>query len=492
MSIIKMTGIETEYGVILEGEKEFNPFEISQTILKNVDRSNCATWFDFKRALSEKKDEEVEVEIVFDKNDMDDLALSNGARLYIDHGHPEFSTAECIHLKELIAFDKAGEIILQRATEAANQKLPNSKKIKLYKNNSDLKGRSYGCHENYLLDASIYEDLFNNKLHKVFLYLVPFFVTRQIFCGAGKVGAENGTEATNYQLSQRADFFESLMGLQTTHNRPIVNTRDEPHAEPTEYRRLHVIVGDANMSEYSTFLKIGTTQIVLNMIEDGFLNENLIVEDPIKAIKDISRDLNFKVKLENGKFLTAGEIQKIYLEKAKNYFEKKDITATQKEVLREWEDVLNKLEEEPMQLNRKIDWVIKKSFLEDRMRKKKISWDNPVTRELSIRYHDISREEGIFYVLQNEGLVERLIDDQAAYQFLTNPPSDSRAYFRGKSIEKFSNQIEGVDWQVIEFTAGHLVILPDPLKMDKNEVGDIIEQSTSVREMLTKCKELQE
>jgi proteasome accessory factor PafA2 len=478
MSIIKAAGIETEYGITLEGKKDFDSNQTSIFLLDNLDQSNRASWEDGRVGGAIK-------------NTPTDFALNNGARLYVDHAHPEFSTAECIDLKDLIAFDKAGEIILDRARENANKKFSTQKNIQLYKNNSDQKGNSYGCHENYLIENSCYKDLFGNKMHKIFLYLVPFFVTRQVFCGAGKVGAENGTEHTDFQVSQRADFFETVIGLQTTYNRPIINTRDEPHADPSRFRRLHVICGDANMSEYSTFLKIGTTQVVLHMVEDDTINVNFILENPVSAIKSVSRDLNKGIRLENGKKMTAIEIQREYLYAAYKYFEKKDVDQTSKEVLQEWESVLDKLEENPMQLNRRIDWVIKKWLIQDQMRKKSVGWGSPVLREIDIRYHDIRRDAGIFYILQNEGLIDRVIKDQMIYSFILNPPVNTRAYFRGECIEKFSDQVVGVDWESIEFFSGEKIALPDPTRMTKNQVEDLLEASTTVSELLSNVSGLE-
>lgn len=469
MSITKAAGIETEYGITAEGKKKFDANRISIFLLDNLEQDNRVPWEDSRR------DGLV-------KNTID-IALTNGSRLYVDHGHPEFSTAECIDPKDLVAVDKAGEIILNRAREKANQKLPGNENIQLYKNNSDQKGNSYGCHENYLVERTSHNDLFADKRHKIPMVLLPFLVTRQVFCGAGKIGAENGTEPVDFQVSQRADFFETIIGLQTTYNRPIINTRDEPHANPTKFRRLHVIAGDANMAEYSTFLKIGTTQIVLSMIEDNAITIDFILEDPVKAVKDISRDFTAGIKLENGKTITAIEVQKEFLHAAYQYFEKRKMNHSQKEVLETWEDVLDKLREEPMQLNRRIDWVIKKWLMLNRMEKKRIGWENPVLREIDIRYHDIRKDKGIFYILQNEGLIDRIIEDDRINSFVSQPPVNTRAYFRGKCIEKFSPQLASIDWEFLEFSSGKKISLPDPGGMTKNLVDELFEKSGNIDEL---------
>lgn len=490
MSIVNLAGIETEFGIILEGEKNFNPLAISNLVLNNANQSNTTSWNN--GGENEPTDTGSDSSnITFSQATHTNIALVNGARFYVDHAHPEFSTPECIDLKELIASDKAGEVILYRAMENANKKLSGQKRIQIYKNNSDHKGNSYGCHENYLISASVYQDLFGNKLHKIFLYLVPFLVTRQIFCGAGKVGIENETEPVDFQISQRADFFETVIGLQTTHNRPIINTRDEPHADPMRFRRLHVIVGDANMSEYSTFLKVGTTQIVLQMIEDDLIKTNLTLENPVRAIREVSHHFTKAIKLEDGREMTAIEIQEEYLQVAQRYFEKNEPTPVQKEIIREWEDVLKKLKDDPMQLNRRVDWVIKKCLLEAQMKKKNIDWNSPILKEIDIRYHDIRRDVGIFYILQNEGLIDRIIDDRMIQSFVSSPPVNTRAYFRGKCIEKFFDQIAKVDWEKIEFLTGDKIFLLDPTSKTKAEVDEILEESTSVKELIGKYSDLE-
>ncbi len=238
------------------------------------------------------------------------------------------------------------------------------------------------------------------------------------------------------------------------------------------------------MSEYSTFLKIGTTQIVLQMIEDNLIKTNLTLEDPVRAIREVSHHFTEAIKLEDGREMTALEIQEEYLYAAQEYFEKNVSTPIQKEIIIEWEDVLKKLKDEPMQLNRRVDWVIKKWLLEDQMKKKNIDWNSPILREIDIRYHDIRRDVGIFYILQNEGLIERIIDDKMIQSFVSSPPVNTRAYFRGKCIEKFSDQIAKVDWEFIEFFSGEKIFLPDPTVRTKAEVDELLEESTSVRELI--------
>ncbi len=285
MAVPKIVGIETEYGVALRGAPDPNPVVASSLLINGYVEQRRVGW-DFEDespgrdargfARDGAQPPEIETHLV-------NAVLTNGARYYVDHAHPEYSTPECADPLEVTLFDKAGERILARSMEAARRLLPPGQEIVVYKNNSDGKGNSYGCHENYLVDRNVPFALLVRNL-------IPWFVTRQVFTGAGKVGSENGADAVDYQISQRADFFEEEVGLETTLKRPIVNTRDEPHADPQKYRRLHVIVGDANLCEVATFLKIGTTAIVLSMIEDGFIDKDLSISSPVAAMRTVSHD----------------------------------------------------------------------------------------------------------------------------------------------------------------------------------------------------------
>ena len=272
--------------------------------------------------------------------------LPNGGRLYVDGAHPEYSTPECTNARELVAYERAGELVMAQCLEVFNQRVGTDRLV-LYKNNSDGKGNSYGYHENYLLTRAV-------PFGKVIQGLIPFFVTRQIYTGAGKVGAENSTPSVEYQISQRSDFFECLVDLNTMVKRPIINTRDEPHADPARFRRLHVIVGDSNMAELSTYLKVGTTAIVVQMIEEGAEIPSVELEDAVSAIKTVSRDLAIQtdLKLTGGKVISAIDLQRQYLQAAHDFFACHELTPLTKDVLVRWEMVLNKLEEDPLQRTR--------------------------------------------------------------------------------------------------------------------------------------------
>src|SRR5436189_1148020 len=308
MAIRKVCGIETEYGIVLRGAGESNPITAS-SLLINAYVSQLArkVGWDFEDespgrdargfAREGSMPPEVETHLV-------NAVLTNGARYYVDHAHPEYSTPECSDPMQVVLFDKAGERILARSMDAARQLLPAGQEIVVYKNNSDGKGNSYGCHENFLVDRAVpFATLVRN--------LIPWFVTRQVFTGAGKVGSENGAEAVDFQLSQRADFFEEEVGLETTLKRPIVNTRDEPQADPQLYRRLHVIAGDANLCEVATFLKVGSTAIMLAMIEDDFIDKDLSIASSVPSMRTVSHDPTCRATIDVASLgrCTAVEVQ---------------------------------------------------------------------------------------------------------------------------------------------------------------------------------------
>ena len=316
MAVPKIVGIETEYGVALRGAPDPNPVIASSLLINGYVEQHRVGW-DFEDespgrdargfARDGSQPPEVETHLV-------NAVLTNGARYYVDHAHPEYSTPECSDPMQAVLFDKAGERILARSMDAARQLLPAGQEIVVYKNNSDGKGNSYGCHENFLVDRAVpFAMLVRN--------LIPWFVTRQVFTGAGKVGSENGADAVDFQISQRADFFEEEVGLETTLKRPIVNTRDEPHADPQKYRRLHVIVGDANLCEVATFLKVGATAIVLAMIEDGFIDKDLSISGPVPAMRSVSHDPTCRATVDVASLgrCTAIEMQWEFLRLARKY-----------------------------------------------------------------------------------------------------------------------------------------------------------------------------
>jgi proteasome accessory factor A len=403
------------------------------------------------------------------------VILPNGARYYVDHAHPEYSTPECITPRELVVHDKAGERILERSLHEVARSMPSAPPLSIYKNNSDGKGNSYGTHENYLVDrATPFGDIVRD--------LTPFFVTRIVFTGAGKVGAEAPWDERSraiYQLTQRADFFETEVGLETTLKRPIINTRDEPHADPERYRRLHVIVGDANLCEVATFLKIGTTAIVLKMIEDRFLPD-LSIANPVQALHEISRDLTCRheIGLADGRRVNAVQLQWEYLEHAKKYVEREDDTPEHREVLDRWEAVLTALETDPHSLHRELDWVAKHRLLQAYRDRDGLEWNDPKLRAIDLQYHDVRRDKGLYYRLEATGKVDRLTTDVEVDAAVMEPPIDTRAYFRGRCIDKYPDAIAAASWDslIVDTGADALQRIPmrEPLRGTKAHVEDLL------------------
>ena len=339
--------------------------------------------------------------------------------------------------------------------------LPTGQRLLVYKNNTDGKGNSYGCHENYLIDRA-------TPFGRIVRDLTPFFVTRQVFTGAGKVGAE-GPRAQHghvgYQLSQRADFFEAEVGLETTLKRPIINTRDEPHADPEKYRRLHCIIGDANMSEVATFLKVGTTAIVLKMIEDEFLPD-LTLEAPVEALHEVSWDITLRrhVRLGDGRSLTAVQVQWEYLDHAKKYVEERDPTSENAEVLQRWESVLTALEDDPLSLPGELDWVAKYRLLEGYRARDGLGWTDPKLHLIDLQYHDVRRNRGLYHRLAATGKIERMTDDGEVDRAMLEPPADTRAYFRGHCIDRFRDAIVAASWDSLIFDTGGEILQRVPMR----------------------------
>ncbi|MGZ5345742.1 MAG: depupylase/deamidase Dop, partial [Actinomycetota bacterium] len=417
------------------------------------------------------------------------VILPNGARYYVDHAHPEYSTPECLTPRELVVHDKAGERILERSLLEVARTMPGAPALSIYKNNSDGKGNSYGTHENYLVDrATPFSDIVRD--------LTPFFVSRIVFTGAGKVGAEAPWDERGrgvFQLTQRADFFETEVGLETTLKRPIINTRDEPHADPERYRRLHVIVGDANLCEVATFLKIGTTAIVLKMIEDAFLPE-LTIQNPVQALHEISRDPTCRasVTLADGRTVTAVQLQWEYLEHAKKYVEREDDTPEQREVVERWEAVLTALEVDPATLHGQLDWVAKQRVLQAYRDRDGLEWADPKLRAIDLQYHDVRRDRGLYYRLEASGKVERLTSDAEVEAAIDEPPEDTRAYFRGRCISRYPDAIAAASWDslIIDTGADALQRIPmrEPLRGTKEHVEELLAQAEDAAALVARLQ----
>jgi len=413
--------------------------------------------------------------------------LTNGARFYVDHAHPEYSTPECLDPLECVVHDKAGEEVLRRSMTSAAQRMPDGSPV-VYKNNSDGKGNSYGCHENYLMDRDV-------PFTRVVAGVVPHFVTRQLFTGAGKVGFETPALEhldVTYQISQRAEFFEEIVGLETTLKRPIVNTRDEPHADPRRFRRLHVIVGDANLSEVATLLKVGTTALVLAMIEDDALPaRDLSLADPVRAMHRVSTDLSLSVPLllADGTTATALELQWELCSAARRYAKEEGLAALGDQavgamVVDRWEEVLSGLERDPSSLSRQLDWVAKLGLIEAYRDRHGCGWDDGRLGALDLQYHDLRPERSLYTRL---GL-ERLVDDDSVAAAVTDPPPGTRAWFRGSCLARWPAAVVTANWDSLVFDLGtdplRRVPMMDPLKGTAEHTAALLEASSSPADLL--------
>src|SRR4051812_2983052 len=484
MAVPKVCGIETEYGVVLRNAPDSNPVLASSLLINAYVEHRRIGWdFDdetpgrdargFGREGSQPP--EVETHLV-------NTVLTNGARYYVDHAHPEYSTPECADALELVVADKAGERVLARSMKAARRLLEPGQEIVVYKNNSDGKGNSYGTHENYLVDRQTpFAALVRN--------LLPWFVSRQIFTGAGKVGAENGANPVGFQLASRADFFEEEVGLETTLKRPLVNTRDEPHADPQKYRRLHGIAGDANLCEVATFLKVGTMAIVLAMIEDEFVDKDLGIVGPVHAVRTVSHDptLTATVDLAAGGACTALELQWEFLRLAQKYADETGLEQCGGDighvVVRRWEETLTALERDPMSLDGKLDWVTKLSLLEAYRDRDGLEWDDPKLALLDLQYSDVRQEKSLYERLVRAGKVERLVAEDDVERGMTEPPDRTRAYFRGQCLARWADSVVAANWDSLILDVGtdplRRIPMMEPLKGSRAHVEALFEQCST-------------
>ncbi len=486
----QILGTETEFGIAARDADALDPVSNSLQLIGHYPALPApqAIWdYENENPLLDARGFEVEGERERpgpEYNRLLNKLLSNGGRLYVDGAHPEYSTPECTNPRQLVAFERAGERILAESLRAL-ARARGGEKFLIYKNNTDGKGNSYGYHENYLLSRSVSFD-------RIVRALLPFLVTRQIYAGAGKVGAENQTQPVEYQISQRSDFFECLVDLNTMVKRPIINTRDEPHADPAKYRRLHVIVGDANMAELSTYLKVGTTSIILEMLEAVAEFPNLELEDPVRAIKEVSRDLDMKgtLKLVDGRVTTAIGVQRAYLKTALDFFACHELTQVTKDVLVRWEEVLDRLEENPVTLGRELDWVAKREMIRSYMERKGCGWDDPRVMLLDLQYHDVRPDKGLYYTLERSNLIDRLVQESEIEQAVHTPPTGTRAYFRGHCLKKFSKQVYAASWTSVLFDVGNTTIkkipLMEPLRGSESLTRELLEGCDSAESLLAK------
>ena len=476
---MRLFGIETEFGITREDIEGMDPVVESMELVRaHLDGEFEQQW-DYKgedphedqrgfrvAGLQQDKEEEEflqqDAHRPFSFHQMkSDLVLPNGARFYNDHTHPEYSTPECRTLRDLVAHDRAGERIVQRAALRRNQVLGTSG-VQLYKNNTDFHGHSYGCHDNYLVSRSI-------DFSVLYKGLLPFLVSRQLVAGAGKMGTEvqeRGWVPGKFQLSQRADFMETELGVDTMHNRPILNTRDEPHADPQKYRRLHLILGDANMCEYATALKVGTTRLVLDLIERKGAPD-LELDNPVMAIRALSRDPELKtvVTQRNGQTLSGCELQWAYYHSAHKLFAGSDEETDW--ILSEWASTLSLLETDRFALVGQVDWVTKLWLLESFVQEEKLEWSDPWLASLDLEYHNMNPERGLYLGLEEEGRVKRVVSEAEIVSAMNTGPQDTRGGIRGACVQRFGHAIQSVQWESIQFKN-----FPAALDLDLNDMFD--------------------
>ncbi|MDX6287228.1 MAG: Pup amidohydrolase [Frankiales bacterium] len=499
MSVRRVMGTETEYGISVPGQPTANAMVASSQIVNAFQPSSAArerrTRWDFEEEspLRDARGFDLSREVATDAGSGladDDLGLANviltnGARLYVDHAHPEYSCPEVTNPLDLVIWDKAGERVMAEAARRVAQ-IPTTAPIQLYKHNTDNKGVSFGCHENYLMARS-------TPFADIVRHLTPFFVSRQVVCGAGRVGIGADGRGDGFQISQRADYFEVEVGLETTLKRPIINTRDEPHADPEKYRRLHVIIGDANLSEISTYLKLGTSALVLAMIEESFINVDLTVDLPVAALRSISHDptLTWLLTLRDGRKMTAVQLQMEYLEQAKKFVEDRygaDVDDVTADVLLRWESVLTRLEDEPMSLSRELDWVAKLEVLEGYRSRDSLDWGHPRLALVDLQYADVRPDKGLYNRLVARGRMETLVSEDVITDAIKRPPLDTRAYFRGRCMAKYADDIAAASWDSVIFDVGRdsLQRVPtlEPLRGTQAHVGDLIDRCETASELV--------
>jgi len=446
----RIFGIENEYGVTctLRGQRRLSPDEVARYL--------------FRRVVSWGRSSNV--------------FLANGARLYLDVGsHPEYATPECDSVRELVVHDKAGERILEQLLTSAEQRLGDEGvhgDVYLFKNNTDSAGNSYGCHENYCTsrrdDFSSYTEV-----------LIPFLVSRQIYAGAGKV--LQTARGARYCVSQRAEHIWEGVSSATTRSRPIINTRDEPHADAERYRRLHVIVGDSNMSEYTTFLKVGACSLMLRMLEEPqVVLRDMTLENPIRAIREISHDMTCtrRVRLANGREVSALDIQSEYLNRALRFAEHHELTDEEQLALDMWEYTLSHLEDDPLKLDRELDWVIKYKLIEAYRERHDLTLSDARVALVDLQYHDVNRERGVFYRMQRKGMVDRIVTDEEISHAVEHPPQTTRARLRGEFIKRAKERKRDytVDWVHLKLNdqAQRTVLCKDPFKAEDERVDKLI------------------
>lgn len=532
MSARRLVGLETEYGVIRPGMPKANATVLSAQIVdgyaqlvRHGDAARRAARWDYSDETplrdargytisreqahpSQLTDVEPTVEetkvwdaesIALDGGDarigrtlyqeaestdvVMNMVLGNGARLYVDHAHPEYSSPEVTTPRDAVLYDQAGDEVVRLAAAHAAQR--GGGELLLYKNNTDNKSVSYGAHENYLVPREI-------DFARLVEGLTPFFASRQIICGAGRVGRGQLGGGADFQISQRADFFEAEVGLETTINRPIINTRDEPHANWEKYRRLHVIIGDANLGQVSTLLRVGTTNLVLSLIEAGQAPD-LELADPVGALQAISHDTSLRtaVRLRGGAQLSAIEIQQRYLDAAEAYCTERGITDEHTtEILTRWRETLQVLATDPAKAARTVDWVAKQQLITGFAARHGVGLDDPKVALMDLQWADLRKDKGLYYRLAARGMMETLYSQEQIAAAVSEPPADTRAFLRGKVLQHYADHVIAANWDALSLSMPgarrvRRIPLPEPLRGTRAEVGQLFEAELEISQFLS-------
>ena len=479
-------GTETEYGITVRNQPDFNPTLASSLVVNSYQGGRVRVRWSFDEE-SPGRDARgaghADHGLVEPDSGLVNVVLTNGARFYVDHAHPEYSSPECVDPRQAALYDKVGEKVVATAVDQAFQILRPGEYMYVHKNNSDGKGNSYGHHENYLIDRALpFSDLIR--------YATTWLVTRQVFTGSGKLGSENGRPPVRYQISQRADFFEEEVGLETTLKRPIINTRDEPHGDPLRYRRFHVIIGDANMSEVQTYVKLGTTALMLAAIEDRAIPEDLALADPVSATWQLSHDLSLgsPIAMADGSSATALEIQFRYFEWLSAYAEANHPEPVWADVIAEWGSILDDLERDAMLTADRLDWTAKLRMLSAFRRRDDLEWHDSKLAMAALQYHDTDPRKGLAYRLQERGMLRSMFGEDELLRAMVDPPPATRAYFRGRCVRKFPDSLVAANWDSLVFDVGEeslkRVPMMEPLRGNESLVGDLLDTSSDAAALL--------
>jgi len=491
-------GLENEYGI--SSKLNTDPITLSNRIVlayaKHVYPDSNIRWdydvenplrdargFDMSRADADPS------QLTDEGQAIPNLVLPNGARFYVDHAHPEYSAPEVLNPMDITKWDLAGEQIMKIAVAIDGKDYPDDQ-IRVFKNNVDNKGSSYGTHENYQMHRT-------TQFSKIVAGLTPHFITRQIFCGAGRIGIGQKSEKVGFQISQRADYIEAHVGLETTMRRPIINTRDEPHADPKISRRLHVIIGDANMSDFANILKVGSTALVLSMIEDDFVDfEEVDLLNPVGVVKEISHDIDIRnIYLTNsGKKYSAIDIQEWYLEKSKLYLSQQGFDNNSRQVIDFWEQALNGLRNNKEELASRIDWIAKLALINRYQEKDGLTLNDDVIKSIDFKYSEITSDEGIAQVLRRSNFLKTYVDSSEVNKAISEPPTDTRAWFRGQATSKFSKSVAAASWDSLIFDIDKSeplfrISTTDPLKGTKALTGEMVIQSDTALDLVNSIRE---